>query len=536
MTDRAKTGELEAVIDGDRTQPLAADTRMMLVGLEHRTPPDPAFVAKLRMDLLRMHRTPLPRRRQPRLLAAGWPAAILWIILLCAGGVGAAQELRPLLHRGAVSVGRTPSVLPTGRQGLPSGSPGMAAAWSMAGHDSRRTSQGGAVGPQRATAPRLVSTGLSGDPPLVGADGTLYGMRYADLPRADGQVVAVSPDGRVRWSVWANRPGWRAGDTGPVLAPDGQVSFGGGACRPSAAASAESMGTAGCLTTVGPDGRVRWQTVIQGFQKNLPQPLVRPDGVLVRATVGPQGFPIMMYSSTGVGHPLGSACSWAATALGSANRLYAITYDQGVNGVGAAVCPAYSAYPTGNGSSVVAFNGNGTRAWLTPLPLNCAASAITVDTTRARIYVAALCGKHGTRGQNSVYALNLRGRLLWTAHGPGSTPYPTLALDRASGDLWLADTSGVQRLAPSGIVRWRHTWRPTPWITVTLVLDARGTAYVFGGDGSLRALSPAGAILWQYQFPAVRNGLASLPSAALGPDGTLYVSSEGEPGIVAFGP
>jgi streptogramin lyase len=117
--------------------------------------------------------------------------------------------------------------------------------------------------------------------------------------------------------------------------------------------------------------------------------------------------------------------------------------------------------------------------------------------------------------------------------------WPALALDRASGDLWLATNEGVQRLSPAGVLRWHTTWQTaaTPDARETLVLDAHGTAYTCSTDGLLRAVSPAGHVLWQYQFRVPRYGFGNTPpSAALGPDGTLNVSSDGEPGIVAIAP
>lgn len=431
--------------------------------------------------------------------------------------------------------------------------PGAPAAWAMPGHDAQRTSQGIGVGPQRTTTPHLVLRSLTASPPIIGADGSLYGVHYPDPSKPDARVIALSPTGHVRWTAWARRRGWPGGDLGAslVLAPDGSVYFAGGACRPSVAQRRESAGTAGCLSAVGPNGSLRWRTVTLGLTKGIPKPLVRPDGALVRATIGPGGGPdpgtsraavdatlnVTVYARNGVPLRLGADCSWSATALGSADRLYAVT-DYRASLLGN--CLPYSTHPGQPGSNLVAFTAGGTRIWATALPLaarpeNCAPWALTVDAARGHIFAATSCNAHGQHAHVRVYALDTQGHLRWM-RDEASAGWPTLALDRVSGDLWLATNDGVQRLSPAGARRWHTTWptTATPASAETVVLDARGTAYVCGADGLLRALSPTGSVLWRYQFRVPRDGSGA--EAALGPDGTLYVSSEDAGGIVVFPP
>lgn len=132
-----------------------------------------------------------------------------------------------------------------------------------------------------------------------------------------------------------------------------------------------------------------------------------------------------------------------------------------------------------------------------------------------------------------IYALDTWGHILWMRDGT-SGAYPALALDRAGGDVWLADPAGLQRLSPAGARRWRITWPGTPGARETLVLDARATAYTCGSDGVLRAVSPAGHVPWQYRFTPPRYGFVSAPNAALDPAGSLYVASASAAGIVVF--
>lgn len=430
------------------------------------------------------------------------------------------------------------AVLPATRYPAQPALPAAGAAWAMPGHDPQRTAQGVAVGPQRAGTPRLVSKALT-SPPTIGADGTLYGFQFVGVTQREAlfRVLAVRPAGRLRWSS----PAWPGGDAGPspLLAPDGRVVFGGGTCQQPP--RNELWMFRGCLTALGLQGRPLWHAAPLGFLKDLPQPLIRPDGAFVRATVGPYEFPIMAYTLSGVPHPLSANCSWAAIALGAGNRLYAVTTS---NAEIAGPCRAYSVHPGQAGSSLVALTAGGARAWVlplpalparTPLPEGCQVWALTADARRGRLYAATSCALPGEQLQVLVYALDTQGRLRWMVHHRGDGE-PALALDGASGDLWLVDNEGLQRISAAGVTRWRTTW-PTaaaPASKETLALDAQGTAYTCGAAGVLRAVSPAGRVLWQYQFHVPRYGFASVPSPAIGADGKLYVSTPD--GLVVFAP
>ncbi len=436
--------------------------------------------------------------------------------------------------------------LPASRSPAQPTSSNVLTAWAMPGHDPQRTAQATGVGPQRATAPRLVLKGLTSDPPIIGPDGTLYG--FLNYTERVARVAAVRPNGQVQWTASASLPAWWTAeppDPYPVLASNGNVSFGGGACPQPAFLAidrAQGMGSDGCLTTVGPDGHLQGHAATRGLTKGGPRLLVQPDGALVRATIGPySGFTgsaaadearrnVTIYAPNGTTRRLGAGCGWANTALGSDGTLYAVTLNEPNERQS---CPRYSAAQGQNSSSVVAFTPDGSRDWVTPLPLGCAAVALSVD--RGHTYAAALCTSVGHYTQARVYVLDTQGHLLWTAHGAGSG-YPALALDRASGDLWLADTASLQRFSSTGILRWRLTWPTTPGDKETLVLDAHGTAYVCGGDWLLYAISAGGRVVWQHQFTAPRSALGHPPGAAISPDGRLYVSSDGVTGMVVFTP
>ncbi len=407
-------------------------------------------------------------------------------------------------------------------------------AWAMPGHDPQRTAQGTGLGPRHASTPRLVLKGLYSNPPIVGSDGALYG--FLDIGTRHARVAAVEPGGHVRWSATAALPGWwnsEPPDPYPVLAHTGAVSFGGGACpRP---LSSDYSGTAECLTTVGPDGRPRGHVITYGLTKGGPRLLVAPDGALVRATIGPySGFTgaeaaddaqrnVTVFAPDGSSRRLGAGCAWANTALGVDGTLYAATLAARER----QACLPANLQRGQSSSIVVAFAPTGARIWAAPLPAECEAATLAAD--RGRVYISASCA--GAR----VFALDAHGRVLWTVHGTGGG-YPALAVDRAGGDLWLADVAGVKRVTPTGAVRWWRAWRPAAGDRVTLSLDAGGAAYMCGGDGRLRALGPDGQVLWQRRLPAPRYGFTAPPSTAIGPDGTLFISGADERGIIGFAP
>lgn len=280
----------------------------------------------------------------------------------------------------------------------------------MVGHDAQRTAQGTGVGPQRAVRPHLIMKGLT-SPPAIGADGALYGFQFAGVTKQATlvRVLAMSPTGHLRWSNLA----WPAGDSGPspMLAVDGRVIVGGGICRKPPPNQVWLF--RGCLTALGATGRPLWHATPLGFTKNLPQPLLRPDGAVVRATVGPKDFPIMAYTPTGAPRPLGAGCSWAAMALGAHNQIYALTTS---NAEIAGPCHAYSVHPGQAGSSLVALTANGARAWVRPLPALPARAllpegrqiwALTVDARRGQLYAATSCTVHSRQPHVLVYAFDV---------------------------------------------------------------------------------------------------------------------------------
>jgi len=430
-----------------------------------------------------------------------------------------------------------PAAAPSSSRRLP---PGAVSAWAMPGHDPQRTAQGSGVGPRQARAPHLVLKGLYSYPPAIARDGTVFG--FLTNGRGTRSVVAVSPDGHIRWTANAGLPAWWSAESpdNPALAPDGGVTFGGGACaRPGFVAldRAQGMGADGCLTMVGPDGRVRWRAATRGLTKGGPSLLIRPDGTVVRATIGPSsGFvspdddarrSLTFFAPDGTARRLGAGCSWTNTALGNDGTLYAIASAHP-----GGPCPHYDNRGQ-DSASVVAFTSGGARAWIAPLPTGCTAGALAVG--RKLIYTSALCGLVRSQQQPRVYALDAQGRVKWMVNGIGSE-YPTLAVDRASGDLWIADTTGLQRVTPAGALEWQTLWGARSGIKETLVLDAQGMAYTCGSDGLLRAINSVGQVRWQYRFTVPSYGLTSPPGAAIGPDGKLYISGANQDGMVVFWP
>jgi hypothetical protein len=100
--------------------------------------------------------------------------------------------------------------------------------------------------------------------PLIGPDDVLYLLQGAPSGAVGGQITAVGPDGAVRdgWPVVLHRPGVTfdsvvAGADGTVYAkaiePEGSAEPPKGACFPPASAT---------ILAIGPDGRVRYRVTV----------------------------------------------------------------------------------------------------------------------------------------------------------------------------------------------------------------------------------------------------------------------------------
>jgi outer membrane protein assembly factor BamB len=144
-----------------------------------------------------------------------------------------------------------------------------------------------------------------------------------------------------------------------------------------------------------------------------------------------------------------------------------------------------------------------------------------------------LIGRHGTAyvsdgtgfGQadaGEVTAYSASGRLLWRLPTAGVA---ALA-ERADGTVLAADASGVSAVSPRGTRLWQRALGHAPatvYAPPSLVVAARGRAYVGTGDGLVHALAPNGALLWTLRAGGPTRAGAS-PSLALGPDGTLVAA------------
>jgi outer membrane protein assembly factor BamB len=361
-----------------------------------------------------------------------------------------------------------------------------AAAWSMVGHDPQRTNRSGSLGPLH---PHLLFTvaGLAG-PPLIGANGDIYGV-------GRGGLTAVNASGRLLWT--ARFEGGNGGQ--PVLTPNGLLIANGFAPAASATVPNALAMDVGALS---PTGTLAWRIPSLGFSKGV-APLVTAGNSVYMPYVGPHpaNFGIGAVSSTGAQRRLLPQDSAKAIARGQGGTIYALGTQGAI--------------------TLRALSPSGVPRWTQPLPYQDAYYAGVLVGKDGVIYVSD-GAKHGRGTAGEVVAYAPSGRQLWRL--PGTGVAANLA-ERADGTVLTVSGSELRAIAPNGHELWTaplgglHS--PTGYAQPSLAVDAAGHAYVGGRDGTVRAFSAMGKLLWTLHLP---SSLGGVPSLALSADGRLVVA------------
>ncbi|MBI3071311.1 MAG: PQQ-binding-like beta-propeller repeat protein [Deltaproteobacteria bacterium] len=310
-------------------------------------------------------------------------------------------------------------------------------------------------------------------------DGTLYA--------AGPQLVALYPDGGVKWVFDAGSAGpsisgmsnriyvdidrnvvaavsktgteiWRFVGDGPMNfapteAPDGTIYQGGW--------------DGGFVYAIAPDGGLKWR--FKTNQKCISYPV----------TVGFDGTVYVGAGDTNCGD------------MGGSPNFYAIAPDGGLKW-------SYDTFNQRSGSPAIGFDGT--------------------------IYIPS--APH-------LFALNPNGTLKWKKDGvptdvsgiitPAVAPDGTLYVGTAHGQ--------VIAVWPDGGTRWTFSIGQDLGMRGFPVVDCRGTVYVGADDRKVYAIAADGGLLWSYTTDA---GITEA-SPAIGADGTLYIASE-DGYLYAFGP
>lgn len=141
---------------------------------------------------------------------------------------------------------------------------------------------------------------------------------------------------------------------------------------------------------------------------------------------------------------------------------------------------------------------------------------------------------HVACSDGKLYTFDPNGVTLWEfAADSALTTSPTVGRD---GGLYVGSASGeLYAVDRAGQLRW--TFQTGAPIHASPALSPEGDVYVGSLDGTLYALGKDGSLIWTFKT----QGPASLPgaiaaSAAVGPDGTVYVAGLYDPNLYALDP
>lgn len=156
------------------------------------------------------------------------------------------------------------------------------------------------------------------------------------------------------------------------------------------------------------------------------------------------------------------------------------------------------------GTTLYALEPNGSARWTLTTPTGFLAPAIGKDGT---LYVGAL--------GDVFYAINgLDGSINWTSATVCGGSSPAIGAD---GTIYIYGCNkGLRALDPDGNEKW--TIFVGAWESMTPTIDWDGTIYA-GGWARLNAINPDGTEKWVFPLDGFAFG------TAIGPDGTLYVST-----------
>jgi len=333
--------------------------------------------------------------------------------------------------------------------------------------------------------------------------------RHVEISLARPVVADVARTGRAAGRVAAEAPRRRWITRLPFRRPHAPLRLDDGALV---------VAGAGGIAVVEPDGRERWRREIPSV---VSAPARSNDGDILVVTdthqllrFSPAGEPREPTPSTPAvdGAPL--VMPRGVTFVGSrAGRVYVLAPDGALlrevatahRGVVRFVALDDGRVATAGGDPVLSFvslHVGLERA----LPLHEAVAAGPVRSDDGTLWVV---GQYGT-----LWRVPPDGEARTVARLEARAQRPPPAIGR-DGDLWVGGAD-LQRIAPSGRLRWRRTLDA---IAGPITLDDDDTAIVVTGRGTLVAFDRDGRERWRTSL-----GEHASPRPVLGPDGTLYVA------------
>lgn len=318
-----------------------------------------------------------------------------------------------------------------------------------------------------ATAPLPLITA-----PAVGRDGTIY------VGAGDGVLYAITPQGRRRWSVATGVTTAQSPPVKPAIGPDG----------------ASYWNVQGSVVAVAPDGRVRWVFLARGngpplLWRNLVLFAAGPYLYAIYAS-GPHAGQRAWRAAIGAG---GTSTQQPAPALGPDGTAYVASPDGYLYavapngqrrwafraGVPLAFSPAVGfdgtvyldAFANGGGT-LYALALSGRRRWRVAVP----AGSNVVRGPGGTVYVAA----------HYLVAISPRGRVLWRSVVDATAP--PLPLSASVVIVPMLAPPALLALDARGRLLWRLPLRASP--VGSPVAGPRGRLYSGDYAGTLAAFAP----------------------------------------------
>lgn len=308
--------------------------------------------------------------------------------------------------------------------------------------------------------------GVMGSPAL-GADGTVY------VGTVSGELMALSSDGVQLWRVGIG-PIFGS----PAVGADGTVIIGAGSS----------------VHAVSPAGQLLWSKALEGGGYMQTSPAIAADGTIYAAAINPGTLlHALRTDGTEKWRFDAGARIYASPAIGADGTIYFGTLD--------------------NSALFFAIRPDGTELWRRSARANWAyaSPAIAADGT---VFFSS----------DRVYALDRGGTTLWEF--PSADMFVGSGAINAQGDMLQADLAGLLHVVShEGMLVRSVDLGARVLYSPGVAISDQGTAYVFGDDLRLHAVSATGEILWSF----ATGGRLTLstpharPSPTLAPDGTIYL-------------
>ncbi len=356
----------------------------------------------------------------------------------------------------------------------------------MLGGSPRHTGRSPYVGPDQPVVKWVTDVGahVINTQPVLAADGTVYVVTSFPALGADhslGYLVALGPDGEIKWEVEQGRWIW----TTPAIGRDGTVYVG------------SSLGD---FTAIAPDGTIRW-TFPASLSIVQSSPTIGGDGVIYVGTSHPYW---LQPEDTELADGRLLAIAPDGRELWNVQIGYWLESSPAIG----EDCTIYvpSRY------DVLALGPDGRERWRLPTDTEFLHSSAAIGTD-GTIYIGAYSG--------ALLAIDPNGTLKWQVDIPGQVvATPAIAVDGTIyiGGRALSGESGeVHAVRPDGSIAW--TLPIDGYVNDGPIIDASGTLFwgTKAGEDGLLAIDPDGTVIWRFNPPGT-----SVTQPTLDASGTLY--------------